>query len=214
MYGCRGGVNQRNARHAAEHLPPPGMSALAFHLVEQWAYGVFSPQQVQKLASAAHVDVTAARTQRIEFADLARLARLGSSGQQTQHAHSELLRSLKEPYYASPHTFPMPMQLKPNVVVRDSDQQMFLPHEVFASLWDNYPESFKSKLCPSDDILNEFWSSMETSPQLRAHPMVHTKPNFKRRAIPYGLHGDGVPVVGVGKSWNQSADFFSWTFAS
>ena len=29
--------------------------------------------------------------------------------------------------------------------------------------------------------------------------------------VPLSLHGDGTPALGVGKSWGQMADFFSWS---
>ena len=44
---------------------------------------------------------------------------------------------------------------------------------------------------------------------IQGHP-VRNLPNFRRRAIPLSLHGDGVPVTGVGKSWGESMDIYSW----
>ena len=34
--------------------------------------------------------------------------------------------------------------------------------------------------------------------------------NFKNLAIPISMHGDEVPVVGVGKIWARNALSFSW----
>ena len=48
---------------------------------------------------------------------------------------------------------------------------------------------------------------MEDNPQLKDHPVLYRK-DWKRRAIPLVLHGDGVPLTGIGKSWSKLMDVF------
>ena len=31
------------------------------------------------------------------------------------------------------------------------------------------------------------------------------------KLVPLGLHGDGTPAMGSGKSWSQNVDIWSWT---
>ena len=49
---------------------------------------------------------------------------------------------------------------------------------------------------------------MEDNPQLKDHP-VHARRDWKRLAKPLVLHGDGVPLTGLGKSWSKVMDVFS-----
>ena len=49
---------------------------------------------------------------------------------------------------------------------------------------------------------------MEDNPQLKDHPVRYRR-DWKRRAIPLVLHGDGVPLTGIGKSWSKLMDVFS-----
>ena len=61
---------------------------------------------------------------------------------------------------------------------------------------------------PDVEELEQFWDCMEGHPQLIDHP-VKDRPNWKKLAIPLCIHGDGVPLTGVGKSWSKFMDVFS-----
>eukprot|EP00959_Pyramimonas_sp_CCMP1952_P366988 7686522-Pyramimonas_sp.AAC.1 len=52
-------------------------------------------------------------------------------------------------------------------------------------------------------------------PQLDGHP-VRDRDDWRSIAIPLSIHGDGAPVTGLGKIWQQSALIYSWcsVFAS
>ena len=39
---------------------------------------------------------------------------------------------------------------------------------------------------------------------------VNSRPKSEARTIPISIHGDGLPISGVGKSWQASAEAFSW----
>jgi len=61
----------------------------------------------------------------------------------------------------------------------------------------------------SADNLAPFWRDQRRHPSLIGHPMVAAA-NWQSTFIPLGLHGDGVPVVGIGKSWSRSVEVVSW----
>ena len=65
-------------------------------------------------------------------------------------------------------------------------------------------------MCPGRDRLRAFWESQSNSPQLQGHPIKQIR-NWKERCIPLSFHGDGVPVVGVGKSWSKSMTMYSFS---
>lgn len=50
---------------------------------------------------------------------------------------------------------------------------------------------------------------MSLNPQLRGHP-VRGVANWRESAVPISIHGDTVPVTGVGKRWTKAADVYSW----
>eukprot|EP00969_Alexandrium_andersonii_P345620 15276717-Alexandrium_andersonii.AAC.1 len=86
---------------------------------------------------------------------------------------------------------------------------MLLPHVLFSLLFHNYPAAFKARVCPGPDKLKHFWSEMRGHPQLENHPMLDID-GYDTKVIPLSLHGDGVPIVGVGKKWHKSLTFYTW----
>ena len=43
-----------------------------------------------------------------------------------------------------------------------------------------------------------------------AHHPVQNEENYRTQCIPIGLHGDGTPSSGAGKSWSKMIDDWSW----
>ena len=80
-------------------------------------------------------------------------------------------------------------------------QYFILPHELFAT--------FRKRMFGAEGAMERFWEQMQNHLALEDNP-VTTKRNWKKRYIPFGLHGDGVPISGVGKSWQRSAEVWSW----
>ena len=76
------------------------------------------------------------------------------------------------------------------------------------------PEEFTECFLGPDGNKNnlaEFWDNVEAlkDPRLHDHPMCqHT--NWKQRAIPSCLHGDGVPVLVVGRANAESMESIAW----
>lgn len=57
--------------------------------------------------------------------------------------------------------------------------------------------------------MRDFWHQMRGTPAMANHPVLE-RADFDTRCVPLSIHGDGVPVSGVGKAWSQSVDAFSW----
>ena len=58
-------------------------------------------------------------------------------------------------------------------------------------------------------MIPKFWEAIRHHPLLNGH-VVKRQPRWNRRCIPISVHGDGVPVTGVGKSWGKSMEMLSW----
>ncbi|CAE7347940.1 unnamed protein product, partial [Symbiodinium sp. KB8] len=163
-----------------------------------------SPQQVQSLAHAALIDMQKV-SPTSSMPDLVNLAKLGNYGRSPSNCHRELL-ALVEPKVKLPEPYRQRLPFKEPL--GDSEQAFFLPHELFSKIFTEYPEQFKASLVPSQDSLAEFWSQMEQNPQWEGHEL-RSRPGFERLCVPLGIHGDDVPITGIGKGWNSKMTIFS-----
>ena len=57
--------------------------------------------------------------------------------------------------------------------------------------------------------IRDHWDSVDGIPFLQSHPMVARR-GWEDTVVPLSIHGDGVTVTGVGRSWNKSVDVLSW----
>lgn len=89
------------------------------------------------------------------------------------------------------------------------DQGILLPHQMINSIYERYQEAWSSSILPSKTKLNEFWQSVRGHPQMEGHPAVSV-PGYDECFIPLAVHGDGVPIVGVGKIWSRTMTMFSF----
>ena len=187
--------------------PPREPSRLGQLLVEMYCWSELSLPKMQAIAAAAVHD-----SQPTPHPDLVRLAKLGGSGDHPQNMGRDFKRLVCEPSLAdaiSEISLPirkLPLNIFRYRVVR---QLIILPHMLFATIFAKRRNDFDMVMRGgSEDRLAEFWQAMEDHPAMAAH--LRDRPNWQRRAIPLGLHGDGLPVTGVGKTWAQSAEAFSW----
>ena len=65
-------------------------------------------------------------------------------------------------------------------------------------------------MLPSLDRLKEFWKLQRAHPQYQSHPVLQSCPNFDQKMLPLAFHGDGTPVIGIGKIWSRQLTIFSW----
>eukprot|EP00969_Alexandrium_andersonii_P351907 15436507-Alexandrium_andersonii.AAC.1 len=143
-------------------------------------------------------------------ADLEALASLGSSGKYSNHCHGDLVRKLHHPpWLQRVQHIGVPLKKLGKTVCGVFQQCMLLPHVLFSLLFQHYPDAFQARVCPSKEKLREFWRQMEGHPQLDNHP-VKAVPGYATKAIPISIHGDAVPVTGVGKRWHKSMTFYTW----
>ena len=87
-------------------------------------------------------------------------------------------------------------------------QLMTLPHEYVAHIYSQYPNTFRKTVLPPHCDLSDFWKGMEGHPCMDGLDLA----GVGHKSIPFGLHGDEVPITGVGKVWAKSAltfQFFS-----
>lgn len=199
----RGGSRQQLLR-AQE---APAESHLARLLLNLWSWGEISTPLLQKIAKAAVDDG-------IRLRDLESLAHLGSTGAYPGNMHRELCSKLKESVVSS-------SQSTIEVVyknVRGSfgaflrrHVPILLPHELFSAIYHKYPEAFVSSILGGGPHnIKEFWSAMRGSRYFANHPFAARR-DLQSKGVPLALHGDGVSVVGVKKTWCKSVDAYSWS---
>ena len=198
----------RAAPNAAETVPSMLFQILLFF----WSWGFISLPFVQKIAMAAHQDLEVAAGTN-PFPDLRYMAHLGLSGKYPNHMQREMDRYLAEfiPCQMAP-PFRCRLHIKiSKTAVALREQAINLPHVMFSKIYHNRPIVWLSKIAPSEEVIESFWTAMDNA----SHPMItflHERPGgYKKKGIPLRMHGDDVPVVGVGKSWTKMASVFSWT---
>ena len=201
-----GGQRQRIQR-AAERDAPSVKSVFAEFLLKMFAWGTFSPQQVQSMAALVVQDIQTAEEKAGRLVELERLAELGTHGQYPNHIHGDLMGKIKttsniQPTYYETLTFKSP--------VGPARQGFLLPHETFATIYHNYPKTWERSVLPNTEALADFWQSVEEHPQMLNHPVTKRR-SFASKAIPFGFHGDGVPITGVGKVWQKLMTVFSFS---
>ena len=185
-------------------------STLRLHLLEEYAWGHMSPQQIQKIAALAVSDGRSAA-----LADLAELAQAGSSGRHANNVNRDILRIASNmPKAAMPRRIAMTVQglevsSPADVAANEHAYCVSLPHETFASLYHNYPTIWEKTVLPSENHNAKFWSRARHLAQFQEHPIQGE--TALQKIVPISLHGDETPVTGRGKIWSSSAVIFSWT---
>jgi len=84
---------------------------------------------------------------------------------------------------------------------------ILLPHELLHGMYSG--GGWDKSIVPADNLLPKFWANFRQHPCMQGHP-IFRRDDFERRAVPLCLHGDEVPVVGVGKIWCHSVLQFSF----
>ena len=136
------------------------------------------------------------------------LAQLGSKGRFPETCQRELVGFLANNHQLVPAKVETPINNLTGKEVCKADVPLFEPHATMATLYEQHQDTFKERILPDVDELERFWNDMEDNPQLKDHPVLYRR-DWKRRAIPLVLHGDGVPLTGIGKSWSKVMDVFS-----
>ncbi len=89
-------------------------------------------------------------------------------------------------------------------------QAMLLPHVLFSTIYHRYTSAWQKIILPSEARLQEFWRFQKTHPAFNGHSVLSSTPSFQRKMVPLALHGDGTPVIGIGKIWSRQLTIFSF----
>ena len=154
----------------------------------------------------------AAQKDGLNHPDVKKLAKIGSSGNQPQNCNRDLLKWAAKPKLADAAVdIEVHYQVSQNMIV-PAVQKIILPHAAFSVIYHNFKQAFTTRMCGGDLANPErFWNSMRDHPAYESHPVSQMSAAQRSKCVPVTFHGDGVPVMGVGKCWGRSADVFHWT---
>ena len=179
-------------------------SLLEDHLVSQWAWGKYSPQEIQLLANLAKRDMEAMGVSKVQ-SSLASLASMGSSGKHANNCHRDLMKLVNDKSW-----LPQPLQVVMPFKPADFVQSVMLPHLVFHALYTHYPAFWAACFLPLGvKGLVAFWNLMASHPCMV--DFQSSKHKWQKWTIPLNLHGDAVPTIGCGKVWSKMLQAYSWT---
>ena len=138
----RGGLQQRLDE---EQRSCTRSSKLANHLLNQYAWGKISVQEVQKFAMLALQDLTEVTegSSTVIFPDLIRLSKLGSSGQHRNNMSRDI-----ENYIESMNDLPKATMVDLPTKKGNELTGIMLPHEIFSYLYEKYPKAFYKLFMP------------------------------------------------------------------
>ena len=206
----RGGIHQRKAKRQRRELEEneATKSILAYHLVNLVMWGLLSGVRCQQIAQWAVQDG-------LDHPEIVILAKLGTSGRHKQNVYSELLRRIPLPRITAALTrITIPVKKLFSVSNGFAQKIILLPHLLLAHLYKHHIHHFRNRILGgSESNIEDFWESQSRHPALVGHPMKRNhrlRGNYKRKAVPIALHGDGVATTAVGKSYSKSVEGFSW----
>ena len=190
MHTQRGGWRQRLALARPSDGPPPeaqrvAQSNMVERLLELWSWGYISAPTAQYLAEGAAMDGST-------HPEILQLARAGSSGRWRQNCKRDIERNFMASVKSPPTmTVRVPAYNNKSSDAGDVwvDCEILPPHWLFSTNAEEFPGVLRSFGCAG---LEEFWTAAQNSndPHLLHHPLT-SKPDWKKRAIPIVLFGDG-----------------------
>ena len=215
--GDDGDVGARRKSHKRGRKRKPASdgvvleSVLMGYLIQQFCWGFYSAAEIQRLASFMKQDLQAAKRAGEDgfFPQVDKAAAYGSNGQYPGNMHRDLIKSLDAIGLSMLRVIRVSLNEIGGAAIRVGTQMMLYPHELFATIYEHYPDSFRARILVSRDTLGDFWKSVGHTKQYNDHPVRH-RSGHKEKCIPLVLHSDGVPVAGIGKSWSKMFDIYSW----
>ena len=184
-------------------------SSLANLLIEQWSWGQLSTPQIQRIAAAAKADFEAGGHTVPD--QIENISAIGSHGRHTGHLFRDLTKyKIKQPILASARVDYTMWIRKIGFRTKQSPISIVLPHALFSLLYHSNRQAFGNMLLGSTNEISKFWDEVASTQKYQHHP-VRRRKDHKRLCIPLGLHGDGVAVTGINRSWQKSVDAYSWS---
>ena len=166
-----------------------------------FAQGVLSGAKVHSLALAAQIDIDKA-ADGYQVTKIREVSKL-KYARNLDRSIAGLMA--KEADLPRPFEVSIPMKGQVDQV---PSAAILLPHEMFAAFYEK-TASWTSSVLPDSSSIEKIWSAFQHHPMMAGHP-IKEKPNWHSTTVPIGLHGDEVPVMGVGKIWCRSVLAFSW----
>ena len=155
----RGGKRQREVASTSSTAPLPKAtrSALAEHLLVQWAHGFLSAPQLQTIAALSLKDIQTSGGR--PLAAIEKLANLGKAGSAPEHIRSNLIiyvKTLVSPPSALVAKIPLKLLKGPNCGIHLLDQSYLEPHKWFSYLWETHREAFFARLVGPPGAIEAF----------------------------------------------------------
>ena len=184
-------------------------SQLASLLIDLWSWGHVSASLVQKIAQAAVQDGQRF-TADFKINEWEILASLGNSGLSAQNVSRDLIRKLPPALCSlSDNTVAVKVAVSKGVCRLARVNIPFLhPSSLRRSAFQS-SHVWRQCICENEDMIEQFWSQCGHHPALAQHKVKGIE-NYRRRAIPVVLHGDGASVTQVIGSASKSCLFLSW----
>lgn len=162
------------------------------------AQGIISGVLAHRVAVAANKDIEKTKAG-FELPKLKKLALLSQGRNLIRSVHSTL---------EAETSLPLPVEIPMPYTNGMESGHFLMPHEYFAAMFED-EHQWKKTVLPDATKLQLFWESFQHHPAMENHPLKR-KAHWKETTVPILLHGDEVPVVGVGKIWSRSAMSLSW----
>ena len=127
--------SQSHAEARAAGMMSENKSTLAVSLIQMCPWGFASPQVVQNLCACAIQDID----DKHDLSLLRKLAKAGTGGRHANNVHGDLMKTIvhdcgmQQPF----------SETTPFKKCGEMKQSMLLPHETFASIYNNYPAEWK-----------------------------------------------------------------------
>ena len=201
----RKGIRQRQSRPAKPEEEQHQESSLYNWLLTNLAWGEISGPQCVSIAAAAVADLDVVAPG--QFRQLRALA-VGSG-----NASNSWRTSQRQLIAAS--DLPMPYKVRVPYTTGDHLTSILLPHEFFSAVYKD-SELWRTTFLPDKGALEKLWGGLVGHPMLHQHPVLRRE-GYQSLCVPLGMHGDEVPVTGVGKVWARqvlSISFFSLVAAA
>ena len=146
-----GGYLKRYKAHRAD----TPCSHIARYLLEEFALGGLSANQVQQLAMITKLDG-------IEHTSIDKFASLGTHGKYTQHIHRDLLNYTTSylPFVqleANCVNIPLKIHKGEKTGTHLLPHYYLPPHKLISCMYSTVREAFQDKMLGKDNAMNEFW---------------------------------------------------------
>ena len=155
------GSTERRARRKQRNIcgagtvPVIAASVLAAYLQECWSWGKYSPQECQRLAHLAMVDIRHAQhcSELVTFLSLEKVAKLGGYGKHPGNMHIEMDAAMPPVALPKVEYFDMPIKNPSTGLVEMTVQSILLPHMMLHALFSFMKNVIFSRLVPEVGIV-------------------------------------------------------------